>query len=151
MEDHDGYGKRIVRLAAGDAFADRGEATWVHYGRQRARITGTIGAEVAVEVDARGARPTRGAILDLAFHELPKKLLVLVPAQAGDHAAAEEQCGFILDRLLGKDAFRVVLLRGTGWHPRPAEDVARVQAALRELQGPAYGANAVDRASSPIH
>jgi hypothetical protein len=132
MGSHDDYGKRLLRTVAGDAFVRSGPSVYIDYGSgDPAKIDGTVGGQVAVEVDSRTGKQVRGAVLDLVCHPYPKKLLVLIPAYMSGYVAG--QCGHILARFLDPKDFRVVLLAGTGESPDQAADTERVRGALREL------------------
>jgi hypothetical protein len=68
MGAHDDYGKRVLRTAAGEAFTDWGVTVEIDYHAGRpARIDGTVGTQVAVEVESRTAKQVRGAVLDLGL------------------------------------------------------------------------------------
>jgi len=93
MGCHDEYGKRVLRTAAGDAYREFGTSVEINYSAGRpARIDGTVGADLAVEIESRVAKQVRGAVLDLIFHPYPKKLLVLLPVHMTDAVVAAELC-----------------------------------------------------------
>jgi hypothetical protein len=131
---HDVYGKRVLRSAAGDAFSDSGAPCRVDLGAgPGGAIDGVVAPDIAVEIEARVAKQIRGALLDLICHPLPKKLLVIIPAHAQNPDLTAKQCRFILRRFVDDDAFRVVVLAGTGINERLEEDVELVRASLEEL------------------
>jgi len=60
MVSHDEYGKRVMRAAAGPAWRDSGPSLQVDYGtRHPARIDGTVGTRVAVEIESRVSKGPR--------------------------------------------------------------------------------------------
>lgn len=134
MGQHDDYGKRLLRLAAGAAFVGYGDAVSIDYGAGTgAQIDGVIGGEIAVEVEARVSKQIRGAVLDLLCHRCKKKLLIIMPAHANNPNTTALQCRNILARFLSPQDFRVVITHGTGDMENIAEDVKIIQIALREL------------------
>ncbi len=136
-QQHDGYGKRVMREAVGAAFQEWGDPIEVSYGAGRpAHIDGAVGSSIAVEVESRVSKQVRGAVLDLVFHRYPKKLLVIVPKHMHSPSTTAAQCRGALARFVKAQDFRVVVLRGTGDEPRLSEDVPLVCAALSELGWP---------------
>ncbi len=134
MGSHDEYGKQVMRKAAGSAYQEWGASVEVDLGAGRpARIDGTVGHDIAVEVESRVSKQVRGAVLDLIFHRHPKKLLVLLPVHMTDAATTAEQCRYILARFVDVHNFRVIVLEGHGTAPQVESDAALVKAALREL------------------
>jgi hypothetical protein len=134
MGIHSDYGKHVMRAAAGSAFEDWGASVEVSYGAgSPARIDGTVGNLIAVEVESRVAKQVRGAVLDLISHPFPKKLLVLEPVHMHDPEGTAAQCRNILGRFLNAADFRVVVLRGSGDSPELAEDAALVRTVLTGL------------------
>jgi hypothetical protein len=129
---HDEYGKRALCTAAPQAVI-YGPTVAVDYGAgQVARIDGTVG-DIAVEIESRVAKQVRGAVLDLICHPLPKKLLVLLPVHMTNAEITAEQCRNALARFCPARSFQVVVLEGTGSHPRLAEDSAMIGSALKRL------------------
>jgi len=123
-----------MKAAAGAAFIDSGASVEVQYRAGRpARIDGVVGGQVAVEVESREAKQVRGAVLDLLFHPLEKKLLVLVPVHMTDADITADQCRCALGKYLRPSEFRVVVLRGTGGAPQPHSDARIIRQALVEL------------------
>ncbi len=116
MGAHDEYGKRIMDVAADTAFRSWGDSVHVDYGAgQPARIDGTVGNTIAVEIESRVSKQIRGAVMDLICHPYRKKLLVLLPVHMPDVEVTAAQCRNILRRFLpSEDDFRVVVLEGSG-------------------------------------
>jgi hypothetical protein len=73
MGQHDSYGKLILQRAAGHDCCTDGMSTVTSYGDSCARIDGTVGDSIAVEIESRTGKQVRGAILDLVLHAYPKK------------------------------------------------------------------------------
>src|SRR5438876_10010428 len=114
MASHDDYGKRVMREAVGSAFTDWGSSLEIDYGAGGpARIDGTIGRTIAVEVESRVSKQVRGAVLDLICHRYPKKLLLLLPVHMNNPVVTADQCRFIFAKFLDSEDFRVVLLTGS--------------------------------------
>ena len=134
MAGHDEYGKRVLLEATGGTAVQYGPSVEIDYGAgQPARIDGTVGDMVAVEVESRVSKQVRGAVLDLICHSYPKKLLVLLPVHMGNPAVTAAQCRNILGRFCPEDCFRVAVLNGSGENPRLDDDAAIVAAALKDL------------------
>ena len=134
MNKHAEYGKQVIRKASKQAFTDWGPSVEIDYGtRQPARIDGTIGNLIAVEIESRVAKQVRGAVLDLLCHGYQKKLLVLIPVHMDNPEATRLQCQNILERFLRPSDFRVVLLRGTGDFPSLESDAELVRNAIIDL------------------
>lgn len=135
MGIHDRYGKDVLKLAAGDQFSEYGRSVQVDFGDGHpARIDGTVGDKVAVEVDSREPKQIRGAIVDLVWHSYPKKLLVIIPKYAGNPTITRNKCENILARWCNKRNFRVVVLKGDGGNRKTKTDRKIVYQALRELR-----------------
>ncbi len=115
MQQHDIYGKLLLRNLSGYNFCENGIETHINYGSGGpARIDGTISGKVAVEIESRVSKQIRGAILDLICHPFPKKLLILLPVHMHNPEIALEQSVFILSKFIKKEDFQVILLKGTG-------------------------------------
>ncbi len=97
-----------------------------------ARIDGAVG-DIAIEIESRVSKQVRGALMDLICHTNPKKLLILLPVHMSNPEDTALQCRNILGRFLDRDAFRVIVLRGTGDRPALEEDAVTVRGALFEL------------------
>lgn len=134
MGQHDDYGKKVLREASRNAFTDWGSSVEIDYGTGRpARIDGTIGAKIAVEVESRVFKQIRGVLLDLIFHRYPKKLLIILPVHMSDPEVTKVQCENILSRFLKASDFQVVLLRDSGDFLSLESDKQLVRTALRDL------------------
>lgn len=129
----------MLRLAAEAQFHDGNgccadSCCNVPYGdRGGAKIDGTVGKDIAVEIESRTSKQVRGAVLDLLYHRYPKKLLVLLPVHMHNPSLTAAQCTAILGRDLSSSNFRVVLARGSARDEHLEEDANRVRSALREL------------------
>jgi hypothetical protein len=131
MGAHDQYGKQVLRLAAGSYYLEDGPSCCVDYGTSLpARIDGTVGNDIAVEVESRVSKQVRGAVLDLICHPYPKKLLVLLPAHMSNPTTTKTQCETIFARFLQPKDFCVIILSGTGGEHRVEEDVVAVRVAI---------------------
>jgi len=131
---HAAYGKEVMAVAAVGAFSDWGPSVEIDYQAGRpARIDGTVGNRIAVEIESRVSKQVRGAVLDLICHPYPKKLLVLIPVHMNNADTTASQCSFILSRFLSAEDFRVIVLRGTGTTPQTEKDALIVRLALSEL------------------
>jgi hypothetical protein len=136
MARHDEYGKRVLQQATGGMAVHYGTPVEINYGTgQPARIDGAVG-DVAIEIESRLSKQVRGAVLDLICHSHPKKLLVLLPVHMSNPAVTAEQCRNIMKRFCPENAFRVIVLKGTGDSHNLVEDSAAVAAALVELGAP---------------
>jgi len=134
MGNHDAYGKEILVAAAGNAFHDRGPSVEVSYGAGHpARIDGSVGEMIAIEIESRTSKQVRGAVMDLLFHPWSKKLLVLLPVHMSDCDTCAAQCRYALGRFVKTEDFRVVVLKGTGDSPETARDVELITRALSDL------------------
>ena len=71
-------------------------------------------------------KQVRGAVLDLICHPFPKKLLVLLPVHMMNAEVTAEQCRNALARFCPAGSFQVVVLKGSGNHPRLAEEILRL-------------------------
>ena len=128
-QKHDGYGKSVLNAVAGMRFSSYGAR--IAYETSSARIDGTADSMIAVEIESRTSKQVRGSILDLLMHSFPKKLLILIPKWIGPHTLSESI--HILSRSLDPKDFQVVLLSGTGDHPKPEEDAEILRTALTRL------------------
>ena len=133
-KQHNEYGKKLMKKVAGSTYTEHGSKVQIDYGAGKpARIDGTIGESIAVEVESRVAKQIRGAVLDLICHRNPKKLLVILPVHASNPEIAAEQCRNALARFVRKTDFRVVVTKGSGDNPALEKDVEKVGNTLREL------------------
>lgn len=134
MANHDLYGKQVLATAAGSAFISSGNSVNVDFGAgEPGKIDGTVGNQIAVEVESRTSKQIRGAVLDLLCHPYPRKLLLVLPVHAHNPKIASQQCANILARFITKESFRVILLKGSGFNPQFDTDVLTVRTALLEL------------------
>ena len=125
MGDLDKLGKELMRRAAGSLFVDDGPSLTFEFGPEAgsARIDGTVGGLVAVEVESRVPKQIRGALVDLVLHPYPKKLLIVLPIHTGNPDTATKQARVILGRFLEPNTFRVVCV---------SEDL---EGSIRAIQG----------------
>lgn len=134
-QQHDKYGKRILRESAGAMFDTFGPSVEVDFGAgMPAMIDGTVSGQVAVEVESRTAKQVRGAVLDLLCHDYPKKLLLILPVHMPNPEITARQCRTAFRKFLAEADFRVVVLRGHGSKPKVQDDVRIVRTALRQLR-----------------
>ena len=134
MGSHDEYGKQVLREATGGAAAQYGPSLEIDYGAGRAaRIDGTVGDTIAIEIESRVSKQVRGAVMDLICHPHPKKLLALLPVHMSNPQITAEQCQNIFARFCPRDSFRVIVLEGTGEAPRLEQDAKFVKEALAGL------------------
>jgi hypothetical protein len=126
---HDAHGKELFQGLLGKRWC-----SWLDPGRcfdmngVRADLDGIIRSEdqgsieCAVEIEARTYKQIRGAIVDLAWHPAPKKLLVVMRAQPqlGTEETVVAHCTYVWERLsAGKcGQFRLVVLKGAGNTPQ---------------------------------
>ena len=135
MPQHDDYGKMILQKAVGPAFKETGRSVEIDYGvGSPARIDGTIGQEIAVEIESRVSKQVRGAVLDLICHKYKKKLLVLLPVHMSNPETTADQCRYIFGRFLDRKDYHVVVLEGDGDNPQETTDIKIVQGAIQKLR-----------------
>ena len=132
MGTHDDYGKKVMRTAFGSAYSDCGPSVLVTFGEGggRGQIDGTIGPDIAVEIESRVPKQIRGAVLDLICHPFPKKVLILLPVHMGCTQTAVAQAHFIFRKFLPPETFRVILLSGSGNLSALDADVAVLKAGI---------------------
>ena len=128
---HDNYGKSVLVLATKSTCRNSGPSVITSYGSSSARIDGTVGSNIAVEIESRTGKQVRGAILDLILHAFPKKLMILIPKYIGKYQVQE--CEFILKHYIEPQNFRVALLSGSGHNPCLEADTQKIRSALQEL------------------
>jgi len=134
IQNHDAYGKRVLRTAAGPLYREGAAQCRVDLGAGLgATIDGVVAPDIAVEIEARVAKQVRGALLDLICHRYPKKLLILMPVWARNPELTARQCRHILGRFVPADDFRVVVLAGKAGDEQLDTDIARVRSVLAEL------------------
>ena len=133
---HDKYGKKVLSTALGNAFNQSPEGIFFDpIGRTGGsfRIDGIIDGNIAVEIESRSSKQVRGAVLDLALHPLPKKLLILIKMYGNDYTP--QQCRILLNEFCdAKSRFFVIELKGTGKLPKLDADVKIVKTAVSELR-----------------
>jgi len=135
MGIHDLYGKKVMKKAFGVEYKDHGYPVQIVYGEgEPARIDGTIGTQIAVEIESRTSKQVRGAILDLICHRYPFKLLVILPVHMSNPEVAVVQYRNILSRFIDKNKFNVVLLKGSGYMSDIEHDVTCVRVVAQRLQ-----------------
>lgn len=132
MGKHDDYGKELLTHLLGARWDSYTPKRSLFEGGVRADLDGVIwsrdGAEVecAVEIEARVYKQIRGAIVDLALHNAPKKLLVVLPAQPqlGTREQIERHCQYIWEEIADarRGRFLVICLKGTGDNPAYQRD-----------------------------
>jgi hypothetical protein len=110
----DKLGKELMRQAAGPLYVDDGPSISFDFGPEAgsARIDGTVGGLVAVEIESRTPKQVRGALVDLVMHPYPKKLRLLLPVYTGNPTTAVNQAHCVLGRFLDSDVFRIVCVTG---------------------------------------
>ncbi len=142
--DHAEYAKRILTELLGKRFCTWFEATRCYdLGGVKADLDGLIRSEdlstvqCAVEVEARNYKQIRGAIVDLAWHPAPKKLLVVLKAQPQLKSTEQVRahCTYVWNKLVGmqKTPFGLAVLEGTGADPQPQTDRALLTQTLKAL------------------
>ncbi|MCE9614876.1 MAG: hypothetical protein K8T26_11405 [Lentisphaerae bacterium] len=129
---HDQYGKAVLRKAFGNAFNDSPDPVPFGENAGSVKIDGTIGDDVAVEVESRASKQVRGAIVDIIWHPFPKKLVVLIKKYGNNYTA--EQCRVLLRKFAPTTCAKVVSLNGNGSNQLFDEDVAVVKDAVTELR-----------------
>jgi hypothetical protein len=134
---HDTYGKAVLKAAFPDEFDSRPPR--VHFDETlkdagTATIDGRIGEDIAVEVESRVSKQVRGALVDLAFHPYPKKLMVLIRAYTNRFTGP--QCRVILRRLCPDSRFEVVEIEGSGVRQKEhfSSDIEKVRTAVHKLR-----------------
>ncbi len=143
MGAHDKYGKKLLGEILGARWSTLTSSRSYDWGGVRADLDGVIRSaetrvvECAVEIEAKVYKQIRGAILDLAYHSAPKKLLVIIRAQAalGSEEKVRGHCAEVWKEIGDPDsaAFRIVVLKGTGDRPSPDLDKGLLIQALHEL------------------
>ena len=132
---HDNYVKDMLEKIAGDQFITKRLDTKVDYeGQISAYIDGVITNCCAIEIESRTNKQIRGALIDLLNHKLPKKLLILVPANIYKPPASVPHCEFILEKYKNSKLIKikVILLKGTGNNPNK-EDIDIIKKGLKDL------------------
>jgi hypothetical protein len=140
---HDEYGKRLFASILLRRWDDWSHERWVEMAGVRAVLDGVVRSEdltrveCAVEIEAKIYKQIRGALLDLAWHPAPRKMLVVILAQSqlGNASKARNHLEFCWQKLTqGSDApFVLVILEGTGLMPADETDRLLLTRALRSL------------------
>lgn len=132
---HERYGKALLRLLVRDRFHDRGPEVQIQYfGEVRAAVDGVLAGRWAVEIESREDKQIRGALVDLLHHRLPKKLLILIPANMFNPEATKRRCLALLEALRRPEhTTHVMSLEGNGKEPKFARDLRKLKGALRQL------------------
>jgi hypothetical protein len=142
-EKHDKYGKELLKQLLGGRWDSNTSQRSVDECGVRADLDGVIwsqkgeGVECAVEIEARVYKQIRGAMVDLALHNAPKKLMIIILAQPqlGTDKKTKRHLQYVWQSI-AKDRgdFRVVCLKGTGEFPRYEEDKNILSSVLCDLQ-----------------
>jgi hypothetical protein len=144
MGIHDDYGKRLLAGILGQRrWVTSGNDRSVEMAGVRADLDGVIlsedsaRVECAVEIEAKIYKQIRGAILDLAWHSAPRKMLVIILAQSqlGPEEKVRAHLMFVWQKLTtcANVPFELVVLRGTGTTPMEDDDRLLLTDALKKL------------------
>ena len=143
MGIHEEYGKRLLAGILGGRWVTLGKDRSVEMAGVRADLDGIIlsedssRVECAVEIEARIYKQIRGAILDLAWHSAPRKMLVVILAQSqlGNEEKARPHLMYVWQKLTkgANVPFELVVLRGTGEYPMEEHDLLLLTDALKKL------------------
>lgn len=134
---HDAYGKKVLRKAFSHEFNSSPAPISFGINAGTLKIDGTIGEDIAVEIESRASKQVRGAIVDIICHPYPRKLLVLIRKYGNKYT--ENQCRTLLKKFAPTAISRVVSVKGSGNDESIADDVAIVQAAVGELRASRHG------------
>lgn len=130
---HDAYGKELLRRALGSRVDFSAESRCVPYGECRGFVDGTIDGRIAVEIEACNDKQIRAAVLNLALHPFPHKLLLIMSSNT-NASNAKKMAEHILPRLgIDPGAFEVACLGGSGKGTAYEADAAVVRAATQRL------------------
>lgn len=128
---HDKYGKAVLDTAFPNRVNLSGKSVQVNFGCAGiARIDGVLAESIAVEIESRASKQVRGALIDLIFHDAPRKLLLLLPVHMSNIISTAEQCRSIMAKYVHADNVLVVPLSGTGVSPHMQEDVHTLKTEL---------------------
>lgn len=142
MGIHDDYGKELLRESLGTRWDAHSSQRSIELAGVRADLDGVIiskdgtHVECAVEIEARVYKQIRGAIVDLALHPAPSKLLIVMLAQpqvGKDEDKMISHIKHVWTRIHGMGEFSVVCLKGTGTSSRKQEDRKLIVDAIRTL------------------
>jgi hypothetical protein len=129
---HDKYGKKVFRKAFGSDFNSSPAPYSFGKDAGTVRIDGTVRNQIAVEIESRASKQVRGALVDIAFHRLPLKLVAIIPAYG--NRLTPKQCHVVLERICKpSDKFEVVKLNGNGRKPDLERDATIVSQAVKRL------------------
>jgi hypothetical protein len=143
MGTHDEYGKALFACILGRRWITSGNLRSVEMAGVRANLDGVIlsedlaHVECAVEIEAKIYKQIRGAILDLAWHSAPRKLLVVILAQPqlGNEEKVRAHLMFVWQKLTRGDnaPFELVVLPTSGKNPVEGADRLLLTYALKKL------------------
>jgi hypothetical protein len=143
MGIHEEYGKTLFASIFDRRWITNGDVRSVEMASVRADLDGVIlsqdlsRVECAVEIEARIYKQIRGAMLDLAWHPAPRKMLVVILAQPqlGTEAKARAHLMFVWQKLTKGEniPFELAVLRGTGANPMEQGDRLLLTNSLRRL------------------
>ena len=145
MGQHDEYGKVLLRELLGERWDDYAPERSVDESGVRADLDGIIWSgsgetkevQCAVEIEARVYKQIRGAVVDLALHPAPKKLLVVIRAQPqlGGRDKILRHLRYVWEQVTfgRRGEFQLVCLEGTGDTPAEDKDKNILAEALREM------------------
>jgi hypothetical protein len=142
---HECYGKTLLRNVLGKRWVSRfDERKYIDLGGVRADLDGIIlsenlsAVECAVEIEATVYTQARSALLNLAIHPAPKKLLVVIlaHAQMGSREKAMGHFQYLWERLspLSNAPFGLVVLQGTGADPMIELNRGLIEGGLLKLK-----------------
>lgn len=129
---HDAYGKKVLRRAFKNDFNDSPHPVSFGDNAGTLKIDGTIGDDIAVEIESRASKQVRGAIIDIVCHPFPKKLIVLIKKHGNDFT--ENQCRELLKKFAPDLPSAVVTLVGNGNDDHTQQDAEIARKAVVELR-----------------
>jgi hypothetical protein len=142
---HDRYGKTLLANILGKRWVSKfDQRKSIDLGGVRADLDGIIlsenlsEVECAVEIEATVYTQARSALLNLAIHPAPKKLLIVILAhsQMGSKEKATGHFQYVWEKLspIGNDPFGLVVLQGTGAGPMIEVDRNLIEGSLLNLK-----------------
>jgi len=133
---HDKYGKKVLKKAFNNSYDDKPDKEPFGNHGGSMKIDGTIGNDIAVEVESRASKQVRGASVDIICHPFPKKLVVLIGKYGNKYT--ENQCRYLLDRFAPNAKSCVVTLKGDGrkGYRKYKVDAKIVQDVVEQLRKP---------------
>jgi len=123
MGNHDDYGKGLMANLLGARWSSYDYRHSIDEAGGIAYLDGVITApdgqkiECAVEIEARVYKQIHGAIVDLALHPAPKKLLIVIKAQSlGSENKIKKHCEYVWQQIAGNvhGLFVVTVLKVPG-------------------------------------